>query len=256
MSAEKGKGGRDIQAPVATTKADGTVVSEHPAFAQFSISRVSGSANLYGSDFGHLGYIRLRIHPSKFHQRGSETRASAALLPILEVDMSEAQWSTALTSMNVGEGTQCTLRRLGAERMPDLPEPPVRSQAFRDEVMSRMNSAMSILGEIKTDLQASGLSKTRTLDLLRKADAVERQITDNLAFVATMFDEHIEEATQKAAVEVNGFMHGAIRAAGLEAMAAGTSKQLEVLGMSRSRALAEEDHGSAGGQAPSDAPQG
>src|SRR3546814_2680674 len=40
----------------------------HPAFAQISASRVTGLANLYGSDFAHQSYVRIRVNPSEMHR--------------------------------------------------------------------------------------------------------------------------------------------------------------------------------------------
>ena len=34
----------------------------HPAYGQITVSKVSGSRVLYGSDFVHHSYVTLRIH--------------------------------------------------------------------------------------------------------------------------------------------------------------------------------------------------
>lgn len=40
----------------------------HPAFAQIGASRVSGSVNLYGSEFNHQHFITISIHRSELNR--------------------------------------------------------------------------------------------------------------------------------------------------------------------------------------------
>lgn len=251
---EKSNHARLVQTPTTTTRPDGTTVSEHPAYGQVTISRVSGSARLYGSDFAHMGFIRIRIHPSKLHQDSSDLRASAGFQPHVELDMSEAQWATLLSSMNAGEGVQCTLRRLAGEVIPDLPAPVPRNQSFRLALQERMQSAVRLIRELEVDILASGISKTKAADMIRKSEGARMQILSNAGYVSEMFDEHIEESTQKAAMEINGFMSGAVRAAGLEALANGHRNPMVALVMGEP--AKDDDDYAAPGQAEGSAPGG
>lgn len=109
-----------VEQPVVTDKGDEEIIT-HPAFAQISASRVSGGTYLYGSDFQHHNYVTISIKLSESHQRkGSGRDWAFGREEILEVALSEAQWATFVSTMNVGDGVQCTLSRKNGSFVPGL----------------------------------------------------------------------------------------------------------------------------------------
>jgi len=106
---------------------------EHPAFGQIRASRVSGHAVLYGSDFVHQGFVTITISTSQL-QRTLAREWYFGKSEVIEVALSEAQWATFVSSMNMGSGVPCTIeRQAGVGLIPGLP-PPAPTQNFKADV--------------------------------------------------------------------------------------------------------------------------
>lgn len=194
-------------------------VYEHPAYGQIGASRVQGANVLYGSDFMHNQYIRIRISPSQVRRDLSNDWHHAGR-PHIEVDLSEAQWATFVSAMNVGEGVPCTLAYLNDKAVPGIPEPIDRTAQFGGEVQKRMESGMEKLKELAKAIEDSGLSQKRQGELLQRVRAAQMDLGPNVKFVADQFVEHMDETKERAKTEVNAYVVGAVTRAGLQALGA------------------------------------
>lgn len=226
---------RQIEAPI--TEIDGSAiggtVTTHPSFAQISASRVSGMTNLYGSDFKHQNYITIRIAPSMLRRTLSNDWPSASVDTLIEVELSEAQWATFVSSLNVGGGPQCTLRRYNGKAIPGLPEPESREQQFKGEATSRMQKAIDDIEELRQEINASKLSQKDKNVLLSKASSIHGNISGNIAFVLDQFGEHMEKTVEKAKIEVNAYAANTLMRAGLDAISSGKALELSYVDQSK-----------------------
>jgi hypothetical protein len=205
----------------ATSGPTGGTVTRHPAFAQLQANRVTGGAMLYGSDFQHQSYVSVKLYPSELHRSLSSDRFSpAGMQPIFEVLLSEAQWAHFVSAMNVGFGTAATLTWRDGVQIPGLPQPPSRAKQFGAELRSKLARAERALKAAGALLAASGLSKAKAKAIQDELDVAARDLGGNAEFVAHQFDEHMQATTEAAKSEVAGYMSGALRAAGLEALRA------------------------------------
>ena len=204
----------------------GGVEYSHPAYGDISASRVTGHMNLYGSEFHHHGFITIRISHAKFtrslsrdwHFKGDD---------IVEVALSEAQWAHFVSSMNHG-GTQCTINALGRGTgyVPRLPDPPSRQDQFNSELKKTMERSQDILNALIEKIRAMKISEKAKTELIRGINMAQSGISNNAEFVAESFSEHMEETTERAKCEVNAYIQGQIRLAGMEAIAEGKSPLL------------------------------
>jgi hypothetical protein len=208
------------QLPTAKSGSHDSTVYEHPAFGQIGASRVSGQATLYGSDFTHQHFVTVTIRRSTLHRdlaRDWEMGGDE----LIEVAMSEAQWATFVSSMNVGMGTPCTIHHIAGQGMiPGIP-PRQQSDVFKAEVREALDDAVRALDvqikKIEGDLGAS-LSATKRNAILDGLRLARRKLCDSLPFIVKQSDEHMEETVEKAKVEVNAYVESTIRRAGLEAI--------------------------------------
>lgn len=179
---------------------------DHPAFGQISASRVTATLGrtLYGSDFVHRAWVTIRISRSSFdrslsrdwhHEKDS----------IVEVDLSEAQWATFVSSLNVGSGVPCTLDRIGRESIPGIVRR-VEADHFRDEVSEVVVKAIREVEAAKSEVEASTLPATRRRAIAERLRMAAQHLRSNLQFVARSFDEHVEKKTEKAKIEVNAYL--------------------------------------------------
>lgn len=98
----------------------GSKLLRHPAYGQIGASRTYGGGRaLYGSDFRHNSSVTIRISESEVTRDLSRDWPHATR-EIVEVTLSEAQWATFVSSLNMGEGTQCTLAHVMGERKPPI----------------------------------------------------------------------------------------------------------------------------------------
>lgn len=211
---------REVQEPTVVREGgplEGDVYT-HPAYAQIGASRVSGGAVLYGSDFLHQNYIRVRIAPSELKRSLANDWFHGSNRPYIEIDLSEAQWATFVSSMNVGNGVPCTLAYRDGESIPGLPRPVDRTEQFSGEVRERMDKAISELDRLREMIGASGLSQKKQAELLGAVEKAATNMGSNVRYVAEQFDEHMERTIEGAKTEVNAYVMNGVMRAGLAAL--------------------------------------
>lgn len=190
----------------------------HPAFGQISCSRVTGGNNyLYGSDFAHHNTVRISITGSVVVRDHGIERAHNGR-ELIEIEMSESQWASMVSSLNMGSGTMCTLRRVAGEKMPHLPPPEDKQEIFAKSMDETLAKAKEHAKELRIMLEQSGLPKKKVDEMLRKLGQVDMNIGSNVEYVGKVFGEHMETTVSKAKTEVEAYVTGTIARAGLKAL--------------------------------------
>lgn len=210
---------KPIEQPVTVVRNDNLADTEttHPAFAQIVASRINGATNLYDSEFHHRGFIAIRIKRSQLN-RSLHRDWHFAREEIVEVHLSEAQWATFISSMNMGDGVPCTLDSLGGKDVPGLPDPKLESEKHSTEVREKLEGTLKLLEELRAKINASGLSQKKAAELLSTVSKCHMTLGCNLDFACESFDKHVEKTVEKAKQEVHGYITGNIMRAGLEAL--------------------------------------
>lgn len=164
--------------------------------ALIQLSRVNGTTNLFGSEFEHPGYVALRICEARSNRSLSETTYSQGR-QYIEVHLSYAQFAEAITTLNSGIGTTCTLYRLNgvyAEKV----EPIKEEDIFRAEVSTTLEEFNSQLNYLQSEVDAASLSKAQRLVLNNRISSLRRIYTEKLPFIKDMFEEYVSKVTSKA----------------------------------------------------------
>ena len=194
--------------------------STHPAFAQVNVSRVTGQRFLYGSDFTHHNYLTLTIKKSEV-RRSLSHEWFFGNGDIIEVAMSEAQWATMISTLNVGDGTPCTLTRLDCKSIPEIEPTHVAADDFKDEVSIKSKEAARLVDATIAKVEAElNLSQKKKKAILAPLVKLRQELGANLPFVVETFGKHMETQVEKAKIEVSSYVQGAISRAGLEALQA------------------------------------
>jgi len=224
---------RRIEAPVTRNdprdSSSGETVTTHPAFAQISVSRSSGGHSyLYGSDFDHHARLTISIAASQL-RRNLSNDWFFEQGQYIEVELSEAQWATFVSTPNVGSGVPCTLTWLRGEGVvPGLPAPESRASQFGAEAKAAIDAAMADLEAAANSVDGLGLSKVKADALKAKIMAGADRLRGHIPFIADQFDEHIEGTVEKAKAEVHGYMTGQIMRAGLASLTGEASLPLRL----------------------------
>lgn len=190
----------------------------HPAFGQIAAHRVQGGhRSLYGSDFAHHATMVITISRSELN-RDLSRDWHYAREELIEVELSEAQWATFVSAPNVGSGPPCTIRHIGMERVPLLPDPADRGDQFRGEFKETLEDGLDSLKAILARLDEMGLPKGKASEIAQAIKASIRELSANLPFVEKQFGEHVEDTVERAKQEIHGYMQGVIHRAGVKAL--------------------------------------
>ncbi len=196
----------------------GGTIEKHPSYGNIGASRVTGHINLFGSDFTHQAYVAIRIHTSSM-KRSLSNDWTYAEDELIEVALSEAQWATFVSAMNIGDGVPCTIQHIGKKDVPQIPEPPKRKRQFQDELGEHFELVNKALQDLKTTIESSNLSGKAKKEMLNHLATAYRNLTPNQKFVADQFGEHMETQIENAKIELAAYMQNAISRAGLTALA-------------------------------------
>jgi len=207
---------RPVVAPEITQDERGVKSITHPAFGNIRVSRASGNASLYGSDFNHNHYMTIQISRSRL-KRELSTDWEFSGEELIEVSLSEAQWASFVSSPNVGAGVACTISHVCGEYMPYLPPPEQSNQRFKDEILEQMAALQEELIAMASSLDGA-INKTKATELKTRLERLSSRLTGNLSFVSKQFDEHIERTVEKAKIEINAHAVNLVMQTGITAL--------------------------------------
>lgn len=208
---------RNIEQPVTESYNGGgstETKTRHPAFGQISAGRVSGHTPLYASDFTHQHYMTVKISTSSLN-RGLNRDWHFGEQEFIQVAMTEAQWATFVSSPNMGSGVPCTIERREGKMVPGLPSPASRTEQFGSEVRERMAKSIAAAKASMAEIDEMGLPKGKAEKLKASFRRMVTDLESNLPFVASQFDEHMENTVEHAKQEVHGYMTATLTRAGL-----------------------------------------
>lgn len=197
--------------------------TSHPSIGAIHISRVSGHRHLVGSAVAHQHYVALRISRADlmdWDHRDAEVISKQ--LPIVEIAMTEAQFSRLICSWGQGSGVPCTLTDAPPEGTPTLrvEQPPTakplsgrlsdKYKEILDETRDRLESAKREVRQAVGD--RLGVKATKEID--RTLDLLVSLTHANLAYVEQMMAEMTEAHVDRARYDVEAAMQNALLRAG------------------------------------------
>jgi hypothetical protein len=188
---------RETERP--TVNEDG--YERHPAWGLIGASRVSsgGGASLFDSDIPHREFVVVRLSRAS-RRRNLNSDFKHGEEQLIEIAMSEAQWASFVSTMNVGQGVPCTIERIAMERMPGLEHEP-RLAVSMDEVGNATTKAVE---EIRAAFEAYEQNRTKAnRDTLKYAIA---NAPANMKFAAKSLDQHAENVVQRARADVEAMV--------------------------------------------------
>lgn len=201
----------------------------HPAFGQIRGSRVQGSRTLYGSDFVHHHFVTIEISRSLL-SRGLSHDTHFAREELIEVHLSEAQWATFVSSLNVGSGVPCTIACIDRVGMPEIP---IRRQVdvVEEELKETLAAAAKAIDDTYKAMESeigqslSGVKRSKLLEHVRQ---LRRLVDDHLPFMAKSFRKTMETTVEKAKVEVNAYAENLVVRSGLAALRGANDSPIQI----------------------------
>lgn len=191
---------RTVQAPTL----DEYGAETHPAFGMIQVNRRSShpGAVLFDSDIRHGHTVVVSVHTAT-RQRDLSRDWIHPRKELVEVEMSEAQWASFVSSMGT-QGVPATLRVTEGEYMlPGLSYDPRLAHSM-DEVKG---AAEATFGQIEQamaaydalDSKATAKEKRLAIDKVR---ASVRNARSNVAYTARSLTEHAENVVQRSRADI------------------------------------------------------
>lgn len=197
---------------------------QHESYVMAGFSRITGSpGRLFGSSVAHhQTFIRLTIRRAKrIHNLGRDWYHGDSM-PIVEVDLSAAQFAEMLTGMNVGSGVPCTLRWIDGKKMGEPPDEMLEAEQVKTDFKEKLGGVAKKLDAAKARLQEvlakKNLTQADRKDVQSHVDSIIQEVRSNLPFWLSQFHEATEKVVTAAKAEVDAFMTHAVMAAGWKSL--------------------------------------
>lgn len=184
--------------------------------AIISFSRCSGQTILFGSQFVHQGFVRLRIAKARAYNTSYDTtKYSSEPGAYIEVDMSFSQFAEAITTMNAGEGVPCTIASMNGQVF-ERPVLQNEGEKYHSNIDRYIKSSIESIAELIQTIEQETMSKKAKDRLVEQARKVIQTLSDNLPYVAQLFHEHLDKLEQKAKTEIAAYADMTIAQYGLD----------------------------------------
>lgn len=175
---------------------------QHPAWGLIGASRVSSGspgAVLFDSDIQHQHYVTVRIGRAR-RKRDLHRDWLSMGKEFIEIEMSEAQWASFVSSMNAGEGVPCTISRVEREQIPSFPYEP----RLRETLTEVGGKAQEAIAEIQEAFDAYEQKKNAAN--LRTLKYAIQNMPSNMTFAAKSLSKHAENVVQRARADVEAMV--------------------------------------------------
>lgn len=182
---------------------------EHPAFGMIRVNRISSShgQTLFDSDIQHRQTVRITVSTADRKRELNHDWIHEGK-QLFEVELSEAQWASFVSSMNTS-GVPATLRwTAGAGALPDLPYDPRLAHSMSevkgaaDKLFARAEEALAAYEQALADKAPARVRN----EALRKLHFALKNAEPNMSFAAEVLAEHTENVVQKARADIEAMI--------------------------------------------------
>ena len=164
-------------------------------------------AVLFGSDIRHRHTVCVRLFAATRSRGLHNDRAHAGPLQF-EIEFSEAQWASFVSSMNVGDGVPCTVRYRPNEEVPELPYAPRLAQTMaetRQAAHDAFDKIQNAFAAYESALNSKAGARA-CKEALRDLAATIRNAEPNVAYAGRQLVEQSEDVVTKARADIEAFV--------------------------------------------------
>jgi hypothetical protein len=201
----------------------------HPSYGVVQFMRTGGgSGRLFGSAVKrHGSTIRLTVCPASYQHDLGRDWIHGDLDAIVEVEMSATQFAELLTSMNVGSGVPCTIRRRMDDdgkqhRIEDPPDEEVEAERVRGyfrETMEKLADRLTELtDQVSKTLDKKSVTKKDRENIRSITRLIVQDVRSNFPFVAESFQRVMDKVVASAKAEVDAFIAHMVTVTGLQTL--------------------------------------
>lgn len=196
---------REVQQPTVNEHGD----EVHPAFGRVILNRRSSTPGsvLFDSEIQHNHTVVLTLHEAT-RKRDLHHDWIHPDKHVVEIEMSEAQWASMVSSFGSGGGTSCTIRyRQGEGLLPDLPFEPRLALSMAETKTAAVDAVANIQAAFDA-LEAIGVTGpvTARRAAMRDLQIALGHVGPNVEFASKSLVEHTENVVQKARADIEAMV--------------------------------------------------
>lgn len=184
---------------------------DHPSYGMMSFSRAQSNHghHLFGSTLKHHDFITLRISKGELDRSLNKDRYYAKG-QIMEIHMSESQFSELITSFNRGVGSPVTIAWIDGKDVPPCPFVS-KTEQFNAEFKQKMKNLTHDLQKIveKTTVileSAKPISKGERNIIAGSIERLVMELSSNLPFINEQFSEQMDKTVAEAKASLEAFL--------------------------------------------------
>lgn len=200
-------GGRDVTA------------EQHPSFGMIGAYRTTSSppgVSLFDSDMQHQHFVTLRIQHADRKRDYLNRDWIFGTKQIIEVQMSEAQWASFVSSMNTA-GVPCTLTNIQGDDIERLPFAPRLEQSMKETRAAAHRAFDEIEEALRVFEETPSTPKREKDKALATLRANIKNAVPNVDFAGKSLGEHAENVVQKARADIEAMVTQKAAQLGVEA---------------------------------------
>lgn len=195
---------------------------EHPSYGIISVSRINSNpqVSLFGSSIKHSNYISLTI--SKAYRIRNDLNYDNFISEndLIEINMSQSQFLDMITNMNHHPGIPVTINYINGTKIEDCPYVS-KIKEFQDEFKQVcVNLKSNLNKDIKDILDIinlkNSLSKTNKHVIINALRNINKEISENIPFIASQFVAQLDKTISEAKNEVDNYTKIKLMEAGIE----------------------------------------
>lgn len=202
-------------------------VYEHPAFGVITLTNPhGGDAVLFGSDIGHNSRLSITISRAEL-KRDLSNDWIHGHRPIIEIELSHAQFAEFITGVGNGRGTPCTLRYAPepgskSSMVPGIERVETKHQMFKREIKAaaskRMEKIVQEITRLEALIESGKTPKGELREIAKELKLNATYLPGSLEFVVGQAEEALEKATTAAKIEVESFIGMKAKQLGLDSI--------------------------------------
>lgn len=202
---------------------------KHPSFGLIAFDRINYAQSLdgtgldrplFGSNILHNSAISITIRRAIVVRDFNEDQIHAdSSPPVVEVEMSVTQFADAITSLNQGDGTPCTITMIGGKNVAKPPFENKRVQLdaeFEEEMRNVATKTNRFYREIDRILAKPSIGKNDREEIKKQIELLQQEIHSNIPFIKKQFTGQMDQTVLEAKNEFEAFVEGKVRTLGLE----------------------------------------
>ncbi len=201
-----------------------TKENTHPSYGMVGLSRRHGHiGKLFASNIDNQHSITIEVFDGAWeHKYGADRYFADNHAPIIEVEMSPAQFADLVTTFNVGSGVPCTIRSFNRQRRPPVPSIDTESErvqdCFDDEMKKLADTCQASVTRVRELTAKPTLTKADRKEISDMVGQAMMAITSNIPFMMSQFREATERVVTSAKAEVEAALMQRVVTLGVDAL--------------------------------------